>query len=439
MTHLAPQAADPPTLPVGPAPPRGALLPLSPTAVLNYGLCPHDWYLMPEAYSEPLVVELLARFGIRPGDTVLDPFAGTGTTVTTAVLRGVHGVGLEINPFLCFAARVKLDWAVDLRGFERAMQQLLAQAEPLLDGVAGEPDPSAQADGDEPAMPRLHEWMASAVVRKVLILRQLIEQGVPERLRPHFLLALAAILRPASNMKLTAHAFGSQVRKADAPVYALFQQKIHKIFADLVALQTAPPLFGQGHIVQGDTRRADALPVPLLPAALAITSPPYLNNLDYTMQTRMELFFLRFVRDMADLRLLRKAMVVCDAKAMYKEVHDSAEVADVAAIQQIAGRLREAHAGKNWGWDYAFMTTQYFGGMVRMLRAVRPLLRPGAAFVLIVGDSAHSGVKVPVPDLFGELGERAGYHLRAINVIRRRRSTSHQFDLCESEVVLQVP
>jgi excisionase family DNA binding protein len=74
----------------------------STTAVLNHGLHVHDWYLMPEAYSEPLVVEAIERFGVEIGETILDPFSGTGTTVLTAVLRGINGIGLEVNPFLCF-------------------------------------------------------------------------------------------------------------------------------------------------------------------------------------------------------------------------------------------------------------------------------------------------------------------------------------------------
>ena len=51
---------------------------LSSTAVLNRGLCVHDWYLMPESYSDPLIVEAIERFGIDVGDNILDPFSGTG-------------------------------------------------------------------------------------------------------------------------------------------------------------------------------------------------------------------------------------------------------------------------------------------------------------------------------------------------------------------------
>ncbi len=424
---------------------------LSVTATLNRGLPIHDWYLMPESYSEPLVSEALNKYGLVKGDTILDPFSGTGTTVIAAVEKGINGVGFEINPFLYFASRVKLDWDIEADQFKSISERLLEEVEPLLDSVSIERNlfspamhPAVEtqaryilAEAHEPVMPRLYKWMTEVVVQKILLLDHLIRKRVPERLQGHFLLALAAILRPVSNMKLTAHAFGSNTRKEDAPVFELFSQKLHKMGQDLEYVQSLERNVGKSNIFNHDARIASAVTSDLLPASLAFTSPPYLNNLDYTMQTRLELFFLGMIGDMAELRQLRKAMVTCDAKAMYKDVHDSIEVKDVASIQRIVIDLKEMHKDKNWGWDYSYMTTQYFGGMMRVLRSTYPLLQPGAHFVLIVGESAHSSIKVPVPEILAELGERVQYKCEAINTLRSRRSSSHSYELRECEVILR--
>ncbi len=47
----------------------------------------------PEALVEPCILA-----GSRPGDTVMDPFAGSGTTLRVATRLGRHGVGIELNP-----------------------------------------------------------------------------------------------------------------------------------------------------------------------------------------------------------------------------------------------------------------------------------------------------------------------------------------------------
>ena len=38
----------------------------------------HDWYRFVLSYPPHLVRDYLTRFGVQPGQTVLDPFCGTG-------------------------------------------------------------------------------------------------------------------------------------------------------------------------------------------------------------------------------------------------------------------------------------------------------------------------------------------------------------------------
>jgi hypothetical protein len=56
----------------------------------------------------PQLVEwFLARF-FKEGDIILDPFVGSGTTLVQANEMAMHSVGIEISPFNCLIARVKL-------------------------------------------------------------------------------------------------------------------------------------------------------------------------------------------------------------------------------------------------------------------------------------------------------------------------------------------
>ena len=45
----------------------------------------------------------------RPGDVVLDPFAGSGTTLVQANELGMHSIGLDISHFNCLIAEAKLE------------------------------------------------------------------------------------------------------------------------------------------------------------------------------------------------------------------------------------------------------------------------------------------------------------------------------------------
>lgn len=55
----------------------------------------------------PQLVELFLRRFFRAGNTILDPFAGSGTTLVEAQPLGIHAVGMELSPFNCLIADVK--------------------------------------------------------------------------------------------------------------------------------------------------------------------------------------------------------------------------------------------------------------------------------------------------------------------------------------------
>ncbi|HET9492752.1 MAG TPA: DNA methyltransferase [Chloroflexia bacterium] len=409
------------------------------TAALNRNSRLLDWYLMPEAFSAPLVHDAMREFEVAPGDTVLDPFCGTGTTLVAAMLEGRNGLGVEVNPFLCFATGVKTRRDHDLPLLRAHVRHVLAAARVRLDGACD--DALTQADVPLPDMPRLERWITRKVACKVALLRVCIEENTTEATRDVPMLALASILRGASNMKLSPHAFGSREVKQDAPVLAMFESRLNKMLDDiewLAAEERARPL-GRAEVVNGDIRSVMGMQHGLLPAKLAICSPPYLNNLDYTMQTRMELFFLGMVGNMEDLKGLRKRMMICDAKATYRDIEDWQRVEEVDSVRHVARLIDDRLGDRGWGWDYGRMTRQYFGGLLRAMESVRPMLAPGAPLVMIVGESAHAGVLVPVPDLAAELGRLAGYTSLQVRPLRTRRSSSHRFSLTESAVVLHRP
>ena len=68
-------------------------------------------------------VELLRRLianGSRSGQGVLDPFAGSGSTLVAAELLGRRGFGVEIDPTYCDVALARLEAATGARAKRRA-------------------------------------------------------------------------------------------------------------------------------------------------------------------------------------------------------------------------------------------------------------------------------------------------------------------------------
>src|SRR5438477_11634957 len=72
-----------------------------------------------------LVEALLGRY-LRPGGHVLDPFAGSGTTLVQGLESGFHASGIDVAAFNALLMRVKTEW-YNLFVLERALRHVVAR------------------------------------------------------------------------------------------------------------------------------------------------------------------------------------------------------------------------------------------------------------------------------------------------------------------------
>ena len=68
-----------------------------------------------QAFADEIPRRCLLLAGIEPGETVLDPFAGTGTTLVAAARAGAKGIGIEIRNDLEDTVETRLQDAHQLR------------------------------------------------------------------------------------------------------------------------------------------------------------------------------------------------------------------------------------------------------------------------------------------------------------------------------------
>lgn len=66
----------------------------------------HNFYRYPARFSPTLVRAAIEAF-TQPGDTVLDPFVGGGTTLVEALAAGRDGIGVDISSLATFVSGVK--------------------------------------------------------------------------------------------------------------------------------------------------------------------------------------------------------------------------------------------------------------------------------------------------------------------------------------------
>ncbi|MCZ7673446.1 MAG: site-specific DNA-methyltransferase [Chloroflexi bacterium] len=72
----------------------------------------HRWFTYPAGFSYKAVEYSLNKYQISPGQTIYDPFMGSGTTNLVAKTRGIDSFGVEAHPFVYRIAQTKMNWNI---------------------------------------------------------------------------------------------------------------------------------------------------------------------------------------------------------------------------------------------------------------------------------------------------------------------------------------
>lgn len=203
----------------------------------------HEWYRFVLSYPPHLVREYFQRFSLSPGDVVLDPFCGTGTTLAEAKLNRLQAVGIEANPFPHFASTVKTDWRIDPIELVSKAERIAEAAHKALreQGI----DDNKTYDGNSLGLRTLSPEAAKALIKdsispvplhKTLVLLDKIRLYEAEASHQYYLLALGkALVTSISNLK-----FGPEVGvgrvKEDVAVIRSWLAEVQRMADDVRAL-----------------------------------------------------------------------------------------------------------------------------------------------------------------------------------------------------------
>lgn len=84
----------------------------------------HSWLKYKEGFSADLVNILLDEMGAQQGDTVMDPFMGSGTTALVCQMRGINSIGYDIMPISAVSIEAKSNvLRYDLNELKRLIEE----------------------------------------------------------------------------------------------------------------------------------------------------------------------------------------------------------------------------------------------------------------------------------------------------------------------------
>lgn len=83
-------------------------------------------------FHPQMIRALLNIIGIKPGDTVFEPFSGSGTTAVEAQLLGINFVGIDISPLCVLQGKVKTKAFFSIDKIEGIKNDIVLKLRPSL-------------------------------------------------------------------------------------------------------------------------------------------------------------------------------------------------------------------------------------------------------------------------------------------------------------------
>ena len=399
----------------------------------NLKLPVHRWFRYSAGFSGSWAETLIAEEARQRPVRVLDPFAGSATTLVAAEQCGVPAYGLDPHPFVARVARAKLAYRSSVEAFDRQARITLQAAR----ACAG----SDYTDSFPPIIRQCYEGPA---LRQLDGLRRAIVYNSPRSEATQLLwLALASILRPTSHVG-TANCQYLLPRRRKAHVAAPF-----RAFSDMVqTMREDMNLLSAANGPRAQFEQADARTGGAAPEGfnLVVTSPPYPNNFDYADATRLELAFFQEISRYKDLQnhTRRHLMRSCtqhvpNSAVDWREVVDDALLEPIRPeLRTVCERLAEVRMTKGGRKTYHNMVACYFLDLAQVWRTLRRLCDTPCKVCFVIGDSAPYGVYVPVIEWLSALALAAGFKTAHFDKTRERntkwKNRKHRVPLCEGHL-----
>ncbi len=328
---------------------------------------------------------------LSPGSVVLDPMAGSGTVIRTASEQRHRAYGFDTDPLAVLMARV---WTspIDPSALRNAGAEVIAQVKAThIDTVT-----LPWIDADDATRTFVEYWFSEAQKNDLRKLSYVLHEkngAVSDALR----IALSRIIitkdRGASLARDVSHSRPHRVQKHnDFEVITEFQRSVHRLAQ---RLEDQPPPGGVT-VAIGDARRLDNVAAGFVDAV--ITSPPYLNAIDYMRGHRLTLVWLGY--RVGALRAIRAESI--GTERMADSNADAALAQDLIAAMGPLDGLPQAQRR---------MIDRYVLDLFTMIAEIHRVLRPGGKAIFVIGNSSVRGVFVKNACAVSAAAERAGLNL----------------------------
>jgi len=346
----------------------------------------------PARMAPGIALEVISR--ARKSLRVLDPMAGSGTVIALARLKRHRAIGVDIDPLAVLISKV---WttAVEADEAKSKAREVLARAKKIFAGMRQREAYPPQSDRETRQF--VAYWFDVHARRQLASLSVSIARVRNEATRNVLLCALSRlIITKQSGASLAMDLSHSRPHKAfrRAPVkpFLKFLAAVNHVAENCVD-KKGNDRGPSARVHLGDARN---LPVQDASIDLVVTSPPYLNAIDYIRCSKFSLVWMGY--RIPDLRKVRCESVGTET-AKNGSQHDVEIQAIISDLKPELGRHDEA------------VLTRYVEDMRQAIREVTRVLVPGGKAVYVIGENTVRGTYIPTSRIISAIAQLCGLRI----------------------------
>jgi hypothetical protein len=322
--------------------------------------------------------------------TILDPFAGVGTTLTEGIMHGYNVLGFEINPYAYLACKIKLSARnLNPNDVNHELERLLHYYSVRVLDKKYKPR-SRPPDKFNTTI----AFFSPKIERKALIILDYLPSIENLEIRDLFRLAFGTVMVSFSNYSyepsLGRRESSGKQNIIDAPVDEILAAKIRDMSSDIrefeelhaeTAKSVNAQIFNKNFLNSLDFCKQGKID-------MLVTSPPYLNNYHYLRNTRPQLFWLDIATDSKELRSIEHGsfgkfwQTVRGLPTIPLEFSHALLEKKLELLRQI-NLNKKTYGGHGWA-NYA---ATYFNDSYRFCSIIAKLLKPKGIAVVVIGNS----------------------------------------------------
>ncbi|MCX5618671.1 hypothetical protein NQF86_08365 [Bombella sp. TMW 2.2543] len=374
----------------------------------------HSWFPYLEGYSPRFVQSVMQEY-LPKARSILEPFAGSGTTPIVLGQLGIECAYSEANPVMAFIIQTKLEVLRMNRNERRYLSNRISVLNRHIpDLILKSREDTVIFDNYISAFGS-SVYFDSGVFNTVLKLRTVVDKILEEDhiLGKCLLLAVFAILIPVSRLKRAGDLRFKTSKELAVGSPCIMQMISERLMAQASDIALLDDLYTPATFACDNAADLHKSVEGLWDGI--ITSPPYLNGTNYIRNARLELWFHRKIKSKVDLRSLRDKVITSgindvDLKTEWRPV--------TAGVAHVVAELER----KAYDQRISKMVGGYFHDMKVAMTAMAACLCKTGRLCIDIGDSIYAGVHVPTDDLLIEVAEGIG--LCVVERVHLRKRTS---------------